>query len=153
MKIGSKPPEFKLSDSTGNIHSLADYAGKVVVLYFYPKDMTSGCTIEAQGFRDLIPKFRKLGVVVLGISPDDVKSHAKFCEKESLDFPLLSDIDHKVALQYGVWVEKSMYGRKYMGIQRDTFVIDRDGNLAKHFEKVKPLEHPAEVLEFVELLV
>lgn len=148
-----KAPLFTLNDQNGKSHKLSDYLGKKgekkgpkVLLYFYPKDMTSGCTLEALGFRDLLPKFHELGVTVLGISVDDEKTHKKFCDKEALTFPLLADVDKKVVQEYGVWVEKSMYGRKYLGIQRDSFLIDETGTIIKHYEKVKPIEHPAEVL-------
>ena len=141
-----KAPQFILNDQNGKPHKLSDYLGKKVLLYFYPKDMTSGCTLEAQGFRDLLPKFTALDVAILGISIDDEKTHKKFCDKEELTFPLLADVDKKVVQAYGVWVEKSMYGRKYLGIQRDSFLIDETGTIIKHYEKVKPIEHPAEVL-------
>lgn len=145
--VGKKAPAFALEDQNGKIHKLADYKGKKVVLYFYPKDMTSGCTVEAQNFRDAMPEFEKRNVVVLGVSADDVKSHKKFEEKECLNFPLLADTDKKVVEAYGVWVEKSMYGKKYMGIQRDTFLIDEDGKVAKHYVKVKPKDHVQQLLE------
>lgn len=148
-KEGTIAPDFSLKDQEGKLHQLSAYKGKIVVLYFYPKDMTSGCTLEAQGFRDLEPEFRRLEVVVFGISPDDEKSHQKFCEKESLNFSLLADVGHVVAENYGVWVEKSMYGRKYMGVRRDSFIIGKDGSILKHFSKVKPEEHPQEVLSFI----
>lgn len=141
-----KAKDFKLQDQDGNWHSLADYKGKKVVLYFYPKDMTSGCTVEAQCFRDRMNDFKAFGIQVLGVSPDDVKSHKKFAEKEHLNFPLLADVDKEVVNAYGVWVEKSMYGKKYMGVQRDTFLIDENGVLIKHYEKVKPENHIEEVL-------
>ncbi len=145
-KLNEKAPDFKLEDQDGNWQSLADYKGKKVVLYFYPKDMTSGCTVEAQCFRDRMNDFKAFGIQVLGVSPDDVKSHKKFAEKERLNFPLLADIDKEVVNAYGVWVEKSMYGKKYMGVQRDTFLIDENGVLVKHYEKVKPENHIEEVL-------
>lgn len=146
ITIGKEAPQFTLNDQNGKPHKLSDYLGKKVLLYFYPKDMTSGCTLEAQGFRDLLPKFTALDVAILGISIDDEKTHKKFCDKEELTFPLLADVDKKVVQAYGVWVEKSMYGRKYLGIQRDSFLIDETGTIIKHYEKVKPIEHPAEVL-------
>lgn len=148
--VTKKAPAFKLPDQDGKTHSLADYAGQIVLLYFYPKDMTSGCTTEAQGFRDLAKEYKKAGIVVLGVSIDSVKSHKKFCEKESLNFTLLSDEDKKVVEKYGVWKEKSMYGKKYMGIMRESFLIGKDGHIVKHYEKVSPVEHPAEVLRDVE---
>lgn len=147
--VTKKAPPFRLPDQDGKIHSLADYAGQIVLLYFYPKDMTSGCTTEAQGFRDLAKEYKKAGIVVLGISIDSVKSHKKFCDKESLNFTLLSDEDKKVVEKYGVWKEKSMYGKKYMGIMRESFLIDKDGRIVKHYGKVSPIEHPAEVLRDV----
>lgn len=146
MDIGTSVANFSLSDQKGDTHSLEDYRGKKIIIYFYPKDMTSGCTVEAQQFRDNIRAFENHGVQVLGISKDDVKSHAKFAEKESLNFPILADTEKTVSQQFGVWVEKSMYGRKYMGIQRDSFLIDEEGKLIKHYVKVKPKDHVAEVL-------
>lgn len=142
-----KAEDFKLQDQDGNWHSLADYRGQMVLLYFYPKDMTSGCTVEAQCFRDRMNDFRAFEIQVLGVSPDDVKSHKKFAEKERLNFPLLADVDKSVVQKYGVWVEKSMYGKKYMGVQRDTFLIDGEGEILKHYEKVKPENHIEEVLD------
>lgn len=150
MKTGTKAPNFSLLNQDGQVHSLADYAGQIVLLYFYPKDMTSGCTTEAQGFRDLAKEYKKAGIVVLGVSIDSVTSHKKFCEKESLDFTLLSDEDKKVVEKYGVWKEKSMYGKKYMGIMRESFLIGKDGRILKHYQKVDPIEHPTEVLGDVE---
>lgn len=144
---GKKAPVFKLPDQDGKIHSLADYAGQFVLIYFYPKDMTSGCTTEAQGFRDLAKEYKKSGIAVLGVSIDSVKSHKKFCEKELLNFTLLSDEDKKVVEKYGVWKEKSMYGKKYMGIMRESFLIGKDGRIVRHYQKVNPIEHPAEVLK------
>ena len=146
---GKKASAFKLPDQDGKIHSLADYAGQIVLLYFYPKDMTSGCTVEAQGFRDLAKEYKKRGIVVLGVSIDSVSSHKKFCEKESLNFTLLSDENKKVVEKYEVWKEKSMYGKKYMGMMRESFLIGKDGRIVKHYEKVSPIEHPAEVLKDV----
>ncbi len=146
---GKKAPAFKLPDQDGKNHSLADYAGQIVLLYFYPKDMTSGCTTEAQGFRDLAKEYKKIGIVVLGVSIDSVKSHKKFCDKESLNFTLLSDEDKKVVEKYSVWKEKSMYGKKYMGLVRESFLIGKDGRILKHYERVNPIEHPAEVLRDV----
>lgn len=145
--IGKTAPNFELPDQNGDIHKLEDYKGKYVVLYFYPKDMTSGCTVEAQNFRDNLDEFKKLGVEVIGISKDSAKRHKKFEEKEELNFTLLADEECKVVEAYEVWVEKSMYGKKYMGIQRDTFVIDPEGKIVKHYEKVKPKDHVQEVLD------
>jgi peroxiredoxin Q/BCP len=153
LSKGDKAPDFSLPDQNGKVHKLSSYRGKYVVLYFYPKDMTSGCTLEAQGFRDLYPDFKKDGIVLLGISVDDQKSHKEFCDKEALTFPLLSDVDKKVVQEYGVWVKKSMYGRSYMGIQRDTFIIAPDGSIENHFAKVDPTEHPGEVLAYFAFLL
>jgi peroxiredoxin Q/BCP len=144
--VGSKAPDFEVQDDAGRTVSLGQFAGKTVVLYFYPKDDTSGCTTEACEFRDSWAAVKRKGAVILGVSPDGVKSHVKFREKYELPFPLLADEDHAVAEAYGVWGEKSMYGRKYMGINRTTFVIDGAGRVAKVFEKVKPKGHAAEVL-------
>ena len=142
---GAAAPNFTLESSAGKKISLKDLKGKKVVLYFYPKDDTPGCTKEACGFRDGISELKKLGAVVLGVSPDDVESHEKFIKKYSLPFDLLADTDHAVAEKYGVWKEKSMYGRKYMGIERTTFIIDADGKIAKIFPKVKVDAHSEEV--------
>ena len=146
LVAGAKAPSFSAPDQTGQIVSLGDFAGKTVILYFYPKDDTPGCTAEACSFRDEFAVFKKKGAVILGVSPDSPKKHAKFIEKFSLPFPLLADENHKIALAYNVWVEKSMYGRNYMGIERSTFVIGPDGKLKAVYRKVKPAEHTAEVL-------
>jgi len=146
LVVGAKAPAFSAPDQSGKTVSLSDLKGKKVVLYFYPKDDTPGCTTEACSFRDEHAAFKKKGVVVLGMSPDSAKSHLKFAEKFSLPFPLLSDEDHKIAEAYGVWVEKSMYGKKYMGVERSTFVIDAQGKLSAIYRKVKPAEHTGEVL-------
>ncbi|MGH7626854.1 MAG: thioredoxin-dependent thiol peroxidase [Gemmatimonadaceae bacterium] len=145
LAVGKPAPAFTLDTDTGERLSLRDLKGKPVVLYFYPKDDTSGCTAEACEFRDAFPRFDKSNAVILGVSPDPVKSHQKFKAKFELPFTLLADTDHAVAEQYGVWKEKSMYGRKYMGVERTTFIIDGAGKLAKIFEKVKPQGHAAEV--------
>ncbi len=145
LKEGKKAPAFTLEDASGKKISLKDYSGKKVVLYFYPKDMTSGCTVEACDFRDALPDFKKLKTAVLGVSPDPVKSHEKFAEKYDLNFPLLSDTDKKVVEKYGVWKEKSMYGKKYMGVERTTFIIDEEGKIQKIFPKVKVKGHVEEV--------
>lgn len=142
-------PDFELEDQDGAKRSLKDFAGKYVLLYFYPKDMTPGCTVEAQCFRDKLNDLKALDVQVLGVSCDDSKSHKKFVEAHGLNFPLLADVDKKVVEAYGVWVEKSMYGKKYMGIQRDSFLIGPDSKVVKHYKKVKPAEHPGEVIEDV----
>jgi peroxiredoxin Q/BCP len=149
---GSKAPVFSLPADDGSTVSLKSLAGRAVVLYFYPRDDTSGCTVEACEFRDNWVAVKKAGAVVLGVSPDPVSSHVKFKKKFDLPFPLLADVDHVVAEAYGAWGEKSMYGRKYHGILRTTFVIDGNGRIAKVFEKVKPKGHGAEVLEEVSAL-
>ena len=146
LKPGDKAPEFSLPADDGTIVTLGGLRGKKVVLYFYPKDDTSGCTKEACEFRDSWKDVKKSGAVVLGVSPDPVASHQKFKQKYQLPFPLLADIDHRVASTYGAWGEKSMYGRKYQGILRTTFLIDPEGRVAQVFEKVQPAGHASEVL-------
>jgi len=146
LQPGDPAPHFTLSATAGETVSLEALKGRKVVLYFYPKDDTSGCTVEACEFRDSWSSVQRMGAVVLGVSPDGVKSHGRFREKFELPFPLLADEDHAVANAYGVWGEKSMYGRKYFGILRTTFIIDEAGRVAKVFEKVKPKGHAAEVL-------
>lgn len=143
---GDKAPELKLPDQDGNSVSLKDYRGKQVVLYFYPKDDTSGCTKESCGFRDAMASIKKAGAVVVGVSFDGQASHQKFIAKYALPFTLLSDLEKAVATAYGVYKEKSMYGRKYMGIERSTFVIDAEGKLKAIFRKVKVDGHVDEVL-------
>lgn len=143
---GKKAPAFTLSDGRGNKVALSDFKGKPVVLYFYPKDDTPGCTVEAKGFQAALPEFAKRGAAVLGVSPDNGASHCKFSEKFGLEFPLLADEQHAVAEKYGVWVEKSMYGKKYWGVQRATFLIDEQGRIAEAWPKVKPEGHAVEVL-------
>lgn len=145
--VGELVPDFTLQDQDGKTHTLSQYQGKKVVLYFYPKDMTPGCTVQAEGMRDSMNDLEAKGIVVLGVSVDDVKSHKKFVDKHNLNFPLLADTDKKVVEEYGVWKEKSMFGKKYMGIQRDTFLIDEEGKLIQHFKKVNPLKHAGQVLE------
>ncbi len=142
---GKSAPAFTLDTDRGERLSLKDLKGTPVVLYFYPKDDTSGCTTEACSFRDAFPRFRKSKAVILGVSPDSVESHQKFKAKYDLPFTLLADPEHTVAEKYGVWQEKSMYGRKYMGIVRTTFLINAAGRIARVFEKVKPEGHAAEV--------
>ena len=150
LKIGDKAPDFTLKSDQDEDVSLKDFLGKSdVVLYFYPKDNTPGCTKEACSFRDNIQPIQAKNAVVLGISPDSVKSHQSFINKQNLNFTLLSDPDHKVADAYGAWGEKSMYGKKYMGILRTTFVIGKDGNIKNVFEKVKPEGHAEEVLQIL----
>lgn len=146
-KPGSKAPAFKLQDDAGKTVSLSDYKGKKVVLYFYPKDSTPGCTTEACDFRDNLNRLTKSGAVVFGISADSVESHRKFKEKQGLNFPLLSDPERKAIEAYGVWQEKSLYGRKFMGIVRSTFVLDGEGKVLKAFPRVKVSGHVDAVLE------
>lgn len=146
LESGMKAPEFSLAADDGTTVALKDLRGKPVVLYFYPKDDTPGCTKEACEFRDSWRDVQRAGAVVLGVSPDSVGSHEKFKRKYNLPFPLLADPDHAVAEAYGAWGEKSMYGRKHEGILRTTFLIDREGRIARVFEKVKPEGHAAEVL-------
>jgi peroxiredoxin Q/BCP len=147
LKVGGKAPDFNLSASTGENVSLKSLKGGKVVLFFYPKDDTPGCTKEACGFRDFLEQFKKKGAVIYGISNDPLNSHQKFIKKYSLTFPLLSDEDHAVSEKYGVYKEKSLYGRKYWGIERSTFVIDPEGKLKAIFRKVKVDAHIEEVLE------
>ncbi len=146
-QVGEMAPDFDLPDQTGRRHSLAQYRGRKVVLYFYPKDDTSGCTAEACGFRDALGSFDARNAVVLGISPDPVDSHQRFAQKYSLTFPLLADEGHRVAEQYGVWVARQRYGTASMGIGRTTFVIGPDGRIAHVFKNVHPEGHEAEVLQ------
>lgn len=146
LKEGSKAPDFTLFTDAGEKLKLSSLAGNKVVLYFYPKADTPGCTKEACSFRDEFPAFGGLDAVVLGVSPDPVNSVAKFKAKYNLPFSLLADEEHKVAEKYGVWVEKSMYGKTYMGVERATFIISKDGKIAKIFRKVKVDGHTAEVL-------
>jgi peroxiredoxin Q/BCP len=146
-EVGKKAPSFTLKNSNGEKVSLSDFKGKKVVLYFYPKDMTSGCTQEACDFRDSFPNFSKLKAVVLGVSADSVESHRKFADKYNLQFTLLSDENKEVVEKYGVWKEKSMYGKKYMGIERTTFIIDEDGKIKNIFPKVKVTGHVEEVMK------
>lgn len=136
-------------DGNEKEYSLSDFKGERVILYFYPKDNTSGCTQEACDFRDNINRWTTVATVV-GVSPDSIKSHLKFKEKQSLNFILLSDVEHKLAEQFDVWKEKSMYGRKYMGIERSTFILDKDGNIEQEWRKVKVKGHVDTVLEYIE---
>lgn len=145
-----KAPAFTLPDQEGNKHKLSDYKGKYVVLYWYPKDNTPGCTKESCGFRDLKAEFDKLDVTVFSASILDSKSKAKFAEKHSLNYPLLADEDHAIAEKYGLWIEKKNYGKTYWGINRETFIIDPDGKIAAHWPKAKGNEaHSEEVLEWI----
>ncbi len=146
LKIGDLAPDFALPSDTGDTVRLSDFRGKRVVLYFYPKDDTSGCTTQACGFRDAYPQIEEKNAVVLGVSPDGVKSHQKFKTKHNLPFTLLVDEDHSVAEAYGVWAEKSMYGKKYMGINRSHFVIDEEGRLIDVQIKVSPTDSVSKAL-------
>ena len=146
IEEGKPAPDFELATDTGERVKLSDYRGQAVVLYFYPKDDTPGCTVEACGFRDSYDDFVKRGAVVLGVSPDDEASHVKFKDKFSLPFALLADPEHAVADQYGVWGEKKFAGKTYFGVNRTTFLIDSDGNVAKVMKNVKPDGHPEQVL-------
>jgi peroxiredoxin Q/BCP len=146
LEEGDRAPDFELPDQDGKTHKLSDYAGKNVVLYFYPKASTTGCTVQACGVRDHLPDYTAAGVTVLGVSPDPVKKVKKFHDGQELNFTLLADEDHAVCEAYGVWVEKSMYGRTYWGAQRSTFVIGEDGVVAHVIEKASPKTHDEEVL-------
>jgi peroxiredoxin Q/BCP len=149
IEPGKKAPAFSLTDQSGTTHRLADYAGRPVVLYFYPKDDTPGCTQEACDFRDRLLKFARSKAAVLGISILDERSKAKFAAKYGVTFPLLADADHAVAEKYGVWQEKSRYGRKYMGIARTTYLIGADGKVVKRWDNVKVPNHAEQVYEAV----
>ncbi len=146
LKEGDRAPDFDLATDGGGRIRLADLRGERVVLYFYPKDDTSGCTKEACGFRDSMAAFREREIRVLGVSPDDVRSHDRFRDKYDLNFPLLSDPEHAVAEAYGAWGTKKMYGREYEGVLRSTFVIGPDGRIEKVYPKVKPAEHAEQIL-------
>ena len=146
IQSGEQAPDFELPDQDGNTHKLSDYAGKNVVLYFYPKALTSGCTVQACGVRDHTAAYEDANAVVLGVSPDPQEKLREFADKEHLQFTLLGDEDHSVADKYGVWVEKSMYGRTYWGFERSTFVIGPEGKIDHVFRKVKPVEHDDLVL-------
>jgi len=146
IKASIPAPDFQLPDETGSLHKLSDYRGKYVILYFYPKDDTPGCTTEACGFRDDYTLYQAAGAVVLGVSPDAPKSHIKFKLKYNLPYTLLSDVDHAVCEQYGVWGLKKSMGREYMGVLRTTFIIAPDGSIQKVFENVKPDGHSSQIL-------
>jgi peroxiredoxin Q/BCP len=146
IEAGEQAPDFSLPDQDGRPVRLADFRGQRVVVYFYPKADTPGCTTQACGVRDRKADYAEAGAVVLGVSPDPVAKVKKFHEKYALDFPLLADEDHAVAEAYGVWVEKSMYGRKYFGNERTTFIVDSEGKVAEVLRKVKPAEHDEQVL-------
>jgi peroxiredoxin Q/BCP len=147
IPAGIPAPEFTLQDDTGQSRALSDYRGQPLVLYFYPKDDTPGCTTEACNFRDDYSAYQQAGVTILGVSPDTVKSHIKFKAKFGLPFPLLADVDHRVCELYGVWGRKKLMGREYDGVFRTTFIIDSQGKVARVFENVKPAEHSNEVLQ------
>jgi peroxiredoxin Q/BCP len=149
LKEGMIAPDFELLDQEGKLHKLGDYRGIVIVLYFYPKDDTPGCTVEACNFRDNFEVFKSAGVEILGISPDSMKSHAKFQQKHGLPFPLLADENHKVCEVYGVWGIKKFMGKEYFGVYRTTYVIDEEGLIKKIFENVKPSEHAQEILSLL----
>ena len=150
LKIGQKAPDFTVLNDKGEKVKLSDFKGKKVVLYFYPKDDTPGCTKEACAFRDGAGEIKKRGAAVIGVSVDSVESHKKFKTKFDLNFPLLADTDKKMVEAYGTWKEKSMYGKKYMGIERTTFIIDEQGKISHIFPKVKVDEHYGEVIEALE---
>ena len=153
LKVGSTAPDFSLSDHEEKIHNLHDYKGQWILLYFYPKDDTPGCTTETCGLRDVWKELQKQNCTVLGVSKDSSKSHDTFRTKYNVPFTLLSDESTEMIESYGAWQEKSMYGKKYMGIARISYLIDPEGNIAKVYPKVKPKEHAAEVLEGLEELV
>ncbi|ELR68959.1 Thiol peroxidase, Bcp-type [Fulvivirga imtechensis AK7] len=146
LKPGDKAPDFEVNDQDGNPVKLSDLKGKKVVLYFYPKDNTPGCTAEACNLRDNYSEFQNAGYEILGVSTDNEKSHRKFIEKQELPFRLLADTEKQIHEKYGTWVEKQMYGRKYMGTARVTFVIDEDGKIEKIIDKVKTKEHTSQIL-------
>ena len=146
LEVGTKAPDFTLPDQNGDLHSLLEYRGKKVILYFYPKDNTPGCTKQACGFAERYPQFIEKGAVVLGISKDSVASHKKFEEKYGLPFTLLSDPELKVIQAYDVWKEKKNYGKTYMGVVRTTYLIDEEGKIAKAFDKVKAADNPEQML-------
>jgi peroxiredoxin Q/BCP len=152
VAVGKKAPDFTLVDDQDKSVSLSDFRGRAVVLFFYPKDDTPGCTAEACSFRDALPRFDDLDAVVLGVSPDTPRKHRNFKKKYDLPYTLLADTDHAVAERYGVWGEKLFWGRKYWGVLRTTFIIDPKGRIAKIFEGVKPEEHAAEVAEALSAL-
>lgn len=147
LEIGTQAPDFTLPDQNGAMHSLQDYRGKKVILYFYPKDNTAGCTKQACGFGDLYPQFREKGAVILGVSKDSVASHKKFEQKYGLPFTLLSDIDKVVLQAYDVWKEKKLYGKVSMGVVRTTYLIDENGVIVKAFGKVKAADNPKQMLD------
>ncbi len=149
LETGMKAPDFSLPDQNGEIHSLSDYKGKKVILYFYPKDNTSGCTKQACGFSDRYPQFKEKGAVILGVSKDSVASHKKFEEKYGLPFTILSDTELEIIKAYDVWKEKKNYGKVSMGVVRTTYLIDEDGIIVKAMDKVKAADNPQEMLEML----
>lgn len=149
LKIGAQAPDFTLPDQNGEMHSLSDYRGQKVVLYFYPKDMTAGCTRQACAFGELYPQFREKGAVILGVSKDSVASHKKFEEKYGLPFTLLSDQEREVIRAYDVWKEKKNYGKVSMGVVRTTYLIDENGMIIKAFDKVKAADNAAQMLDLL----
>ncbi|NOS68028.1 MAG: thioredoxin-dependent thiol peroxidase [Candidatus Peribacteraceae bacterium] len=152
LTVGTPAPNFTLPDQDGTVHSLSEEKGRWVLIYFYPKDDTPGCTTEACGFQDEMVKLKKHDVVIFGVSADSVEKHAKFAQKFSLSFPLLSDADKTMIEAYGAWGEKSFMGKNYMGILRISYLIAPDGKIAKVYEKVKVEDHPAEVLRDLDVL-
>lgn len=152
LKINTKAPEFKLSDETGEIHTLSDYKGKYIILYFYPKDDTPGCTTEALMFKKILAKLQKMDVIVFGISADTVESHKKFKKKLKLNFPLLSDVEKKVIKAYDAWGQKKFMGRTYDGILRNSILISPEGKVLKIYQGVKPLLHAEEVFKDIKEL-
>ena len=146
LETGTRAPEFSLPDHNGKMHSLADYRGRKVILYFYPADMSPGCTSQACGFRDLYPQIREKGAVVLGINADSVASHRKFMEEHGLPFTLLSDPDRTVLQAYDVWKERSMFGKPVMGIERSTYLIDEEGTIIRAFGRVKPKDNARQMV-------
>jgi thioredoxin-dependent peroxiredoxin len=146
LRAGDKAPEWKLTDADGRPVKLADFKGRRAVLYFYPRDLTPGCTQEACAFQSDLAEYDKRNAVVIGVSTDDARTHQKFRDKHGLQFTLLTDAEHQTAEGYGVWAEKNMYGRKVWGIRRSTFIVDERGRIAHVFDKVSPAEHSREVL-------
>lgn len=153
LKLNQKAPEFSLPDEDGNLHTLKEFLGKYLLLYFYPKDDTPGCTTEACNFRDQSREFEKLNTTIIGISADNTKSHKKFKEKHSLPFLLLSDENKSTLKEYGVWQEKKFMGKAYMGISRSSFLIGKNGEILKIYENVNPLRHTNEVIEDIKKLI
>jgi peroxiredoxin Q/BCP len=150
LKIGQKAPNFEGITQGGKSIKLSDFEGRKLILYFYPKDNTSGCTLEAKSMQEGKEQLRQLGFEIVGVSPDSVKSHENFCSKHSLEFPLIADTEKEIATNYGVWQEKSMYGRKYMGIVRTTFIIDEKGHILHIFDKVKTSTHWQQIAQWWE---